>query len=120
MNPSDNIKNTVKLIYRALEEKKAKDITILDISALSVVADYFIVASADNVRQTSALSDSVEEVLGNAGINPRQIEGRSSSTWILMDYNDIIVHIFDSENRLFYDLERIWKDGRKIIDINEL
>lgn len=120
MADKKNIKDSVKLIYHALEEKKAHDITIIDISNLTVIADYFIVASADNVRQTGALADNVEEVLAKAGIFPKQIEGRQAANWILMDYNDIIVHIFDKENRLFYDLERIWKDGRAIVNIDEL
>ena len=62
----------------------------------------------------------VEEKLGKAGYTPKQIEGRSSGNWILMDYYDVIIHVFDKENRLFYDIERIWKDGRKVIDIKEL
>lgn len=116
----NDIKETVKLAYQALEDKKASDITIIDISSLSVVADYFIIASADNIRQTGALADNVEEVLGRSGILPKQIEGRSTGNWILMDYYDVIIHVFDKENRLFYDIERIWKDGRKIVDISEL
>lgn len=116
----NDIKETVKLAYQALEDKKASDITIIDISSLSVIADYFIIASADNIRQTGALADNVEEVLGRSGIIPKQIEGRSTGNWILMDYYDVIIHVFDKENRLFYDIERIWKDGRKIVDISEL
>lgn len=110
----------VKLAVKALEAKKASDISVIDISSLSVVADCFVIASADNIRQTAALCDNVEEVLGKAGFEMRQVEGRSSANWILMDYNDVIIHIFDRENRLFYDIERIWKDGRKIIDIESL
>lgn len=114
------IKDIVRLIYHVLEDKKALDITIIDISALSIVADYFILASAASTRQTNALVDNIEEALDKIGIQPRQIEGRSFGKWILMDYNDIIVHIFDTEDRLFYDLERIWRDGRVIVDIDEL
>jgi len=110
----------VKLAVKALEDKKASNISIIDISGLSIIADYFIIASGDNIRQTAALCDNVEEVLGRAGYDARQIEGRTSANWILMDYSDVIIHIFDQENRLFYDIERIWKDGRKIVDINEL
>ena len=110
----NDIKETVKLAYQALEDKKASDITIIDISSLSVVADYFIIASADNIRQTGALADNVEEVLGRSGILPKQIEGRSTGNWILMDYYDVIIHVFDKENRLFYDLEKIWRDGELI------
>ena len=120
MEKETGIVDIVKAIYHCLDEKKASDISIIDISALSVVADYFIIASADSTRQTAALSDHVEEALGRMGIEARQIEGRSSANWILMDYRDVIVHIFDKENRLFYDIERLWKDGRKIVDIAEL
>lgn len=113
-------KEMVKLAVKALEDKKASNISVIDISGLSIVADYFIIASGDNVRQTSALYDNVEEVLGRAGYQMRQSEGKSSANWILMDYNDVIIHIFDKENRLFYDIERIWKDGRKVLDVSEL
>lgn len=120
MENRDSTKELVRLSYDALNEKKATDITVIDITGLSVVADYFIIASADNVRQAEALCDNVEEVLGRAGYQCRQIEGKASGNWILMDYNDVIIHIFDKENRLFYDIERIWKDGRKIVSIEEL
>ena len=115
-----DIKDLVKAAYRALDEKKASDITVIDISGLSVLADYFIVASANNLRQTAALADNVEEKLAKAGFACRQIEGKAGAGWILMDYNDVIIHIFDKENRLFYDIERIWSDGRKILDVEEL
>ena len=114
------IKELVKVAYRALDEKKASDISVIDISGLSVLADYFMVASADNLRQTAALADNVEEKLEKAGFHCRQIEGRAGAGWILRDYNDVIIHIFDKENRLFYDIERIWSDGKKILDVEEL
>ena len=116
-------KNTIdmiKLAVKALEDKKASDISVIDISDLSVIADCFIIASADNVRQTKALYDNVEEVMGRAGYEMRQSEGATTANWILMDYNDVIIHIFDKENRLFYDIERIWKDGKKILDVDSL
>lgn len=113
-------KDMIKIAVEALNEKKASDVSIIDIEGLSVVADCFIIASGENVRQTAALCDNVEEKLGRAGYELRSVEGRQSGSWILMDYNDVIIHIFDKENRLFYDIERIWKDGKKIIDISEL
>ena len=113
-------KELVKLAVKALEDKKASDISVIDITGLSVVADYFIIASGENVRQTAALYDNVQEVLGRAGFEMRQSEGKTSANWILMDYNDVIIHIFDKENRLFYDIERIWKDGKKILDVSTL
>lgn len=107
-------KNMAKIAYEALEDKKAVDITIIDISEVTVVADYFLIASGTNHNQVQALADNVEEKLGRAGYPMRQSEGYRTANWILMDYGDIIVHVFDSENRLFYDLERIWRDGRTI------
>ena len=106
-----NSKEMVKIAMNALEEKKAENIRVIDISKVSVLADYFIIAEGKNRNQIQALTDSVEKDLGKAGAMPKQIEGYESANWILMDYVDIIVHIFDNENRLFYDLERIWRDG---------
>ena len=101
-----------RIACRALDEKKGKDIKVIDIREVSVIADYFVIASASNANQVEAMVDSVEEALGKAGFEPKQIEGSRNSTWVLMDYQDVIVHVFDEENRLFYDLERIWRDGR--------
>lgn len=106
-----NSKEIARIAIEALEEKKAKDIKILDISDVSVLADYFIIASGTNRNQVQAMVDEAEERLGRAGFQPKQVEGYQTANWILMDYQDIIIHIFDEENRLFYDLERIWRDG---------
>ena len=103
-----------KLAYKALDDKKAQDIRIMDISKISVLADYFIIASGSNRNQVQAMADNVDEILEKAGHSARQIEGYNTANWILLDYGDIIIHIFDQENRLFYDLERIWKDGAAI------
>lgn len=112
-------KELASLAVDALADKKASDIKIIDISEVSVMADYFIIASGSNRNQVQAMADNVEEFLHNAGINPRQIEGYQTANWILMDFNDIIVHIFNEEDRLFYNLEKIWMDG-KIIDKDSL
>lgn len=103
-----------KLAIEALEDKKAEDISIIDISEVSVLADYFLIASGNSKNQVQALIDNVEEKLGQAGITPKNIEGYQTGNWVLMDYGDLIVHVFDRQNRLFYDLERIWRDGKKI------
>lgn len=107
-------KEMVRLAIQSLEDKKGEDIRIIDIREVSVLADYFIIASGSNANQVQAMTDNVEEVLGKAGYEPRQIEGYRSANWILMDYGDIIVHVFCREDRLFYDLERIWRDGKKV------
>ena len=107
-------KEMTKLAINALEDKKAEDIRIIDISEVSVLADYFIIASGSNRSQVQALSDNVEETLGRAGSPVKQVEGYDTANWILLDFGDIIVHVFDNENRLFYDLERIWRDGKLV------
>ena len=103
-----------KLAIAALEDKKANDVRVIDIAGVSVIADYFVIASGSNTNQVQAMADSVREALGRAGHEPRQVEGYGSANWILMDYNDIIVHIFSDESRTFYDLERIWRDGKEV------
>lgn len=106
----------VKIIVSALEDKKAEDIRIIDISEISVLADFFVITNGTNKNQVQALADNVEEKLANDGIYPKNIEGYNSANWILFDYNDVLVHIFDKENREYYDLERMWRDG-KIVEI---
>ena len=103
-----------KLAIEALEDKKAEDIKVIDICEVSVIADYFIIAGGSNRSQIQALSDNVDEKLGRAGFPAKQIEGYDTANWVLLDFGDIIVHIFDKENRLLYDLERIWRDGKQV------
>jgi len=112
-------KEYCKIAVAALEDRKAEDVKIIDIREISPVADYFVIATGTNQNQIQAMRDACEEALHKAGLQIRQVEGNSGSTWILMDYGDIIVHIFSKEDRLFYDLERIWRDG-KVIDAGEL
>ena len=107
-------KEMAKLAIEALEDKKAEDVKVIDISEVSVIADYFLIAGGSNRSQIQALSDNVEEKLGRAGYPVKQIEGYDTANWILLDFGDVIVHIFDKENRLLYDLERIWRDGKQI------
>lgn len=104
----------VRLAVRALEEKKGEDVRVIDISGVSVLGDYFIIASGSNANQVQAMTDSVEEALGKAGYFYKHKEGYQTANWILMDYGDIIVHVFCREDRLFYDLERIWRDGKQV------
>ncbi len=108
----NDAREMTRIAIEALEDKKAEDIKIIDISQVSVMADYFIIANGSNRNQVQALIDNVEEKLHKAGYNPKQIEGYDTANWVLMDYLDIIVHVFDRENRLFFDLERIWRDGK--------
>ncbi|MBQ5918261.1 MAG: ribosome silencing factor [Lachnospiraceae bacterium] len=110
------MEQTIKAVYNALDDKKGIDIKVLDISEISVMADYFIIASGSNKSQVQALADNVEEEMLKLDIHCKQVEGYPSGNWILMDYGDFIVHVFNQDDRLFYDLERIWKDG-KLVEI---
>ena len=98
----------------ALEDRKGEDVRVIDISEISTLADYFIIAGGTNINQVQAMADNVQEVLGRAGHMTKNVEGYEAGNWILLDFGDIIVHVFDNENRLFYDLERIWRDGKTI------
>lgn len=111
----DKTLEIVKTIKAVLEDKKGEDIEILDISEVSVVADYFVVASADNVIQLNAMKEEIDERLYKEyQLSPKDVEGKRGSTWVLLDFGDVVVHLFTREDRAFYDLERIWKDGKKI------
>lgn len=109
----------VKKTVQALDEKKAEDIIVIDIQGVSTIADYFVIANGNNQNQLAAMQDAIDEALYTNGVHAKQIEGNSHSTWILMDYQDVIVHLFSKEDRLFYDLERIWRDGKQV-DISTL
>ena len=107
-------KQIAKIAFDALEDKKGVNIKIIDISNISILADYFIIAGGTNENQVKALTDNVEEELAKVDVTPKQIEGYNNANWILMDYQDVIIHIFNEQDRLFFDLERIWSDGNEI------
>ncbi|MBR4669843.1 MAG: ribosome silencing factor [Butyrivibrio sp.] len=119
MSDIDISKKMAAIAIDALEDRKGEDVHAIDISEISTIADYFIIASGSNINQVQALADNVQEMLGRAGHMTKNVEGYDTGKWILLDFGDIIVHVFDNENRLFYDLERIWRDG-KLIDKNDL
>lgn len=104
----------LKIALASLDDKQAEDIKVLDIQEISVLADYFVIAHGNNKNHIQALIDRVEEMLSRNGYEPKQVEGYRSASWILLDYGSIIIHIFSKEDRLFYDLERIWSDGKEI------
>ncbi len=112
-------KEMAAIACRALENKKGQDVTVIDISGVSCLADYFIIANGENGNQVQAMIDNVEEEMAKAGYRFTQKEGYQSARWILLDYKDVVVHVFSKEDRRFYDLERIWRDG-KFVDIKEL
>lgn len=110
---------TAKLAVKALTSKKGIQIKLIKISDISSVADYFVIATGSSNTHVKALADEVEYRLDEAGISVSHIEGYRSDSWILLDYIDIIVHVFSDEAREYYDLERLWQDGEEI-DISEI
>lgn len=107
-----------KEIVKILDKKLAKDISLIKIGDLTVLADYFVIATGTNSTQVKALADTVEFEMKQKGIAPRNIEGHNSNNWIILDYNSVVVHIFYKETREFYDLDRLWSDGTPV-DISD-
>ena len=95
-------------------DKKATDALILQVAPLTSVADYLVIGSADSDRQASAIADHIDGILSRSGSRPLSIEGKRSSQWVLMDFGDVIVHIFRQDVRKHYALERLWADAKRI------
>ncbi len=104
--------DAVKIALKAVDDKKASDITVLDISELASFAHWFLICTGDSSRQIQAIADEVELRLRQAGQRPNHIEGYGNAEWILMDYVDLVVHVFSRNARAFYDLERLWRDAK--------
>ena|SRR3712207_581240 len=107
----ETVESMLAKIYDAIDDKIGQDIVILNIGKVSSLCDYFVIATGSSARQVRAIADSVEDEMTAVGIEPRGKEGIDSQSWILIDYGDIMVHIFDEENRGFYNLEKLWKDA---------
>lgn len=103
-----------KLAAKAISDKKGLDIKIIRVEDVSVIADYFVIATGTSSTHVKALADEVEFKLSEAGVSVSHIEGYRSNSWILLDYIDVIVHVFSDEAREYYDLERLWQDGEII------
>jgi len=95
-------------------EKKGENITVLDLQGLTSFTDYFLICSADSEPQMKTIFRSVEERLSQGGVRPHHVEGQFAAGWVLMDYDDFIVHIFSPEKRLYYELERLWADAPRM------
>ena len=108
------MKEALRLALTAFEDKKAFDIILLDISKVASFASYFLMCSGDSSRQIQAIADEVETKLKENGIRPNHVEGYRHAEWILMDYVDIVVHVFSKSARAYYDLERLWRDGKRL------
>jgi ribosome-associated protein len=110
----------VRTAVSAIEDKKGEDIRVIDISKVSVIADYFIIAGGNNTNQTQAIADEIQDRLTKNRVEPRDVEGYRNGSWILLDYGDTVIHIFNRDDRRFYNLERIWADGKVITDLKQM
>lgn len=104
----------VDIITSAAAEKKANDIKILNVSDLSPITDYFVICSANSTTQVKAIADEMEYKMKEAGYDISHREGYSTASWILLDFQSVIAHVFKSEDREFYDIERLWADAEVI------
>ncbi len=107
-------KELVQAICKALSERKGSQITIIDVQGKTILCDYFVIANGHSSTQVKALTDNVDYALGKLGREPLRKEGTTEGKWAALDYGDVIVHIFNDESRLFYNLERLWADGQNV------
>ncbi len=114
-----NSLETARLAVRALYSKKGLNVKVIEIADISAIADYFVIATGTSSTHVKALADEVEDYLNRNGISVSHTEGYRSNSWILLDYVDVVVHVFSNEAREYYDLERLWQDG-KIIDMPDI
>lgn len=107
--------SAVRAARVAIEDKKGEELVLLDISEITPVADYFLIATGNNSRQIRSLSEDVERAVKETyGVGPLSIEGLAQAQWVLLDYGDFVVHIFDQETREFFNLERLWSDAKRV------
>ena len=110
-----SIKDIALLAADAADDKKAEDIDVLNVQGLTVIADYFVLCSANSDQQVRAVARAIDDKLSEKGIEPKKIAGMDDARWVLMDYTDVIVHVFKKREREYYDLERLWSDAEKIL-----
>ena len=103
--------NILQIVYKALDDKFGEDIKIIDLRGVSALTDYFVITNGNSETQVKAMADEVADKLAEAGLRMKSSEGYSGASWILLDFGDIIVHVFDKTNREFYNLERVWGDA---------
>ena len=112
-------KEMALLLAQAMDSKKGKDIRVLETDGVTTLADYFVLCSGSSAPQLKALADAGEKAMKDHGILPHHVEGPRGGTWILQDYGDVVVHVFDKEARAFYDLDRLWADA-KTVDLSDV
>ena len=109
-----NSLETAQLCAEGAESKKALDIVILDLRKVNYIADFFVICSGSNITQVAAISDGVGQSLAQAGVHPSHVEGGPEASWVLMDFGDVVVHIFEEQARAYYSLEKLWSDAPRI------
>ena len=109
-----NSLKTAQLCAEAANSKQAFDILILDLRKVTTVADYFVICSGSNITQVGAIADWIGQTLSQDGIRPTHLEGAAQSNWVLMDYSDVVVHIFEEQTRFFYSLDKLWGDAPRV------
>ncbi len=110
----DQYMEYARLAADAAEDKKARDVVILDIRGLSVIADYFVICSANSRTQVQAIADGVRDKLEERGLRCRGMEGKDEAKWILIDFGDVVIHVFTEEERDFFNIERLWGDAPRL------
>jgi ribosome-associated protein len=108
----------IAVIVKALDSKRAEDIRVIKISDLTILADYFVIANGTSTTQTKALAEEVDYKMSEEGVEPRSYEKDNGNNWLVIDYNDIVVHVFYRDTREFYNLENLWADGEDV-DISD-
>lgn len=114
-----NSLDLTKSIVQILDEKKANNLEVIKVGEVTILGDYFVIASANNTTHVKSLVDEVEFEMKQKGVNPIRVEGYQNTNWIIIDYGDVIVHIFYEETRNFYNLEKLWENGEKV-EIEEI
>lgn len=114
------LEKKLEIIKKACDDKKGLDIEVLNIAEMSGIAEYFVIASGNSSTQVLAIADEVEDKMAEAGFEPTNKEGRNSMRWILLDFDDIIVHVFHRDEREYYNIERLWSDKDNFKDKGEL
>jgi ribosome-associated protein len=112
---AEDLDERIRVAIHAAGEKKALDVVVLDLREVASFTDFFVIASGTNVRQVQAIADAVEEHLHKElRVKPARVEGYNSAEWVLLDYGDFILHVFEEKSRRFYDLERLWRDAARV------
>jgi ribosome-associated protein len=111
----EKVAEIAEIAARAAEDKKAKDVIVLDISDISVICDFFIICSGLSSTQVRAIAENVEEKLEKQGINKLRVEGLQEGRWVLLDFGSVVVHVFQEKDREFYNLEHLWGDAKVVV-----